>query len=64
VHHVPSWRRCRGTICHPVVFDLWVKTQTGDPGQATIASSHVIPFLEALLWRSLAPPCAEDPWRG
>jgi hypothetical protein len=38
-----------------------VKTQTGVPGQAMVAYYHVIPFLEALLWRSLAPPCTEDP---
>ena len=61
VHPIPSWRHHRGSICHPVEFDLRVKTQTGDPGQAMVASSHVIPFLEALFWRSLAPPCAEDP---
>jgi hypothetical protein len=37
----------------PLCFDLRVKTQTGDPGHAMVAYSHVIPFLEALLWRSL-----------
>jgi hypothetical protein len=56
VRHVLSWRRRRGSIRHPVEFDLCVKTQTSDSGQAMVASSHVIPFLEALLWRSLAPP--------
>jgi hypothetical protein len=47
--HVSSWRRHQGSICHPVEFELRVKTQTGDPGQAMVASSNVILFLEVLL---------------
>ena len=56
VRHIPSWRRRRVSICHLAKFDLQVKTQSGYPGQAMVASFDVTIFLEALLGRSFAPP--------
>jgi hypothetical protein len=56
VRHIPSWRRHQVSICHLAKFDLRAKTQSGDPGQAMVASFDVTIFLEALLGRSFAPP--------
>jgi hypothetical protein len=61
VCHIPSWRRRRVSICHLAKFDLRVKTQSGDPVQAMVASFDVTIFQEALLGRSFATPPRRQP---
>ena len=49
-----------GSTYHVVEFDLQVKTQIDDHGQARVASFDVPPFVGSFLWRSFTPPCIED----